>query len=44
MNTVRIILSLAAYFGWELQQFDVKNAFLIRNLEEEIYMKIPLGF
>jgi len=44
INTVRIILLLAAYFGWELQQFDVKNAFLHGNLEEEIYMEIPPGF
>jgi len=44
MNTVRIILSLATYFGWELQQFDVKNAFLHGNLEAEIYMEIPPGF
>ena len=28
MNTVRMILSLAANYGWNLQQFDVKNAFL----------------
>ena len=28
MNTVRVILSLAANYGWNLQQFDVKNAFL----------------
>ena len=44
MNTVRIILSLATYFGLELQQFDVKNAFMHGNIEEEIYMEIPLGF
>ncbi|RDY13785.1 Copia protein, partial [Mucuna pruriens] len=35
MNTVRIILSLATHFDWDLQQFDVKNAFLHRNLKEE---------
>lgn len=35
MNTV-IILSLTAYFDWELQQFDVKNAFLHRHLEQEV--------
>lgn len=34
MNTVRIILSLATYFGWELQQFDEKNAFLCEQLQE----------
>jgi len=44
MNTVRIILSLATYFGLELQQFDVKNAFMHGNIEEEIYMEIPPGF
>jgi len=44
MNTVRIIRSLAAYFGWKLQQFDVKNAFLHGHLEEEVYMEIPPGF
>ena len=44
MNTVRIILSLAAHFGWEMHQVDVKNAFLHGSLEEEVYMKIPLGY
>ena len=44
MNTVRILLSLAAHSGWELNQFDVKNAFLHGNLEEEIYKEIPPGF
>ncbi|RDX92279.1 hypothetical protein CR513_25617, partial [Mucuna pruriens] len=33
-----------AHFGWNLQQFDVKNVFLHGDLEEEIYMEIPLGF
>ena len=28
MDTVRTLLSLAAHFVWELDQFDVKNAFL----------------
>ncbi|RDY03473.1 hypothetical protein CR513_12941, partial [Mucuna pruriens] len=36
MNTIRVILSLAVYFGWNLQQFDVKIAFLHGNLEEEV--------
>ncbi|RDX62452.1 hypothetical protein CR513_59211, partial [Mucuna pruriens] len=44
MNTVRVIISLVAHFGWNLQQFDVKNVFLHGDLEEEVYMKIPLGF
>ncbi|RDX90530.1 hypothetical protein CR513_27601, partial [Mucuna pruriens] len=41
MNTVRVINSLAAHFGWNLQQFDVKNVFLHGELEEEVYMEIP---
>lgn len=44
MNTDRVILSLAANYNWNLNQFDVKNAFLHGELEEKIYMDIPLGF
>ena len=44
MNTVRILFSLAANHDWELQQYDVKNAFLNSDLEKEIYMEIPPGF
>ena len=44
MSTVRVPLSLVANFGWNPQQFDVKNAFLHGDSEEEIYMAIPPGF
>jgi len=36
MNTVWMILSLATNYSWNLQQFDVKNAFLHGEIEEEI--------
>jgi hypothetical protein len=44
MTTIRIVVSLAAKFGWEIHQMDVKSAFLHGDLLEEIYMKQPPGF
>ena len=49
INTIRILISIAANQDWPLQQFDVKNAFLNGDLEEEVlhvkmvYMELPLG-
>jgi hypothetical protein len=43
-TTIRCLLALVAHFNWELDQLDVKTAFLYGDLEEEIYMKQPVGF
>ena len=44
LNSVRIILAIAAYFDYEIWQIDVKTAFLNGNLAEDLYMMQPEGF
>ena len=43
-DSLRIILTLVAHFDLELQQMDVKIAFLNGDVEEEVYMKEPESF
>ena len=40
LNTVCVLLSLAANLDWSLHQLNVKNAFLNGDLEEEVYTDI----
>jgi hypothetical protein len=42
-TSLRILLSIAATDDLELEQADVETAFLLPDLEEEIYMKLPNG-
>lgn len=44
ITTVRCLFSVAAIYHWHLYQMDVKNAFLQGDIDEEIYMFLPLGF
>jgi hypothetical protein len=44
MNSVQLILSLVAHFGWKIHEMDVKSAFLHGDLFEEIFMENPLNF
>ncbi|GAU51565.1 hypothetical protein TSUD_244720 [Trifolium subterraneum] len=43
-DTIRTIISLAAYEGWCVNQLDVKCAFLHGELVENVYVEHPLGY
>lgn len=43
-ESIRILSALAAIRDMEMQEFDVKSAFLNGELEEHIFMKQPEGF
>lgn len=44
LDTVRVILAIAANRRWEVHHLDVKSAFLNGDLEEEVYVAQPEGF
>lgn len=44
MESVRMLLAVAAQEGWFVHHMDVKSAFLNGVLEEEVYVQQPPGF
>lgn len=44
IETIRLLISLAASNGWEIHHLDVKTAFLNGDLCEEVYVTQPEGF
>ncbi|KAH9698737.1 hypothetical protein KPL71_024118 [Citrus sinensis] len=44
INSIRVIIAIAALRNLKIHQMDVKTAFLNGDLDEEIYMKQPEGF
>ena len=44
LDTIRLLLAIAAQKSWKVYQLDVKSAFLNGFLQEEIYVEQPKGF
>ena len=44
LKSIKILLSIATHYDYEIWQIDVKTTFLNDNLEEEIYMMKLEGF
>ena len=44
LNTIRVLIYLVVNLGWDLQEYDIKYAYLDGELEEGIYMHIPHGY
>jgi len=40
----RLILAIAAYKDWEIDQWDVVSAYPNANIDEEVYIRQPIGF
>ncbi|KAL6647280.1 hypothetical protein ACP70R_014717 [Stipagrostis hirtigluma subsp. patula] len=44
LDSVRLLIALAAHEGWEVHHMDVKSAFLNGDLQGEVYVEQPAGF
>jgi hypothetical protein len=44
MPSCHVVLVHATHKDWEIHQVDVKSAYLYAKLEEEVYMKPPIGY
>lgn len=41
LASIRVVLTIAVFKWWELEQFDVKNTFLHGRLNTNVYMQQP---
>jgi len=44
MESIRLLISMAAQNQWPILQMDVKSTFLNGELKEEVYVELPLGY
>jgi transposase InsO family protein len=43
-KTFRAMMAIAAYFGLEAYQWDIQNAFVNADMDEEVFVEFPDGF
>ena len=43
-SSLRCLLSIAALENWDIDQMDVKTAFLYGELDTDLYLRAPQGF
>lgn len=43
-TTIRVIISLALIYKWDIQQIDTNNTFLNGTLQDEVHMVQPTCF
>ena len=44
MDSIRLVLAIAASKHWEVHHMDVKYSFIHVDIHEEIYMNHPKGY
>ena len=44
LETVRVLIAIAAQESWKIHHMDVKSAFLNGELKEEVYVELPEEF
>jgi hypothetical protein len=44
MESMQVLLALAAQEGWKVHHMDVKSAFFNGDLKVEVYVRQPPGF
>jgi hypothetical protein len=43
LESMRLVLAIAAHYGWGIHHMDVKSVFLNGELQEEVYVQQPLA-
>lgn len=44
LDTIKLVIALAAQYSWPIFQMDIKSAFLHGNLEEQVFFDQHLGY